>query len=139
MPKPQTTRQRRALLRAAQTYVQQHIGDVDLALANVAEAIGTSSRQLQRVFGEEAGEEFRGYLLRVRMEHARALLTREQHPLPVRVVCHRVGYRQPSGLRQAFFRYYGVNPSEVQASPPDYDDLWREAEERSRPADHREA
>ncbi len=82
--------------------------------------MGASPRQLQRVFREEGGEEFRSYLLRVRMERARALLTREHDPLPVRVVATRVGYRQASGLRQAFVRFYGHTPSKIQAAGPAY-------------------
>lgn len=132
MPRPATVKNRRALLRDAQRYVRRHLGNFDLSLTQVAEAADTSPRHLQRVFREEGGEDFRSYLLRTRMTRARALLTREANPLPVRAVCHQVGYRQPSGLRQAFLRYYGVNPSEVQAPPPDDDAFWRAVEERSR-------
>lgn len=128
MAKPQTRQRRQAVLRSAQSYIKRHLPEFDLTIAHVAEAVGTSPRQLQRVFREEAEEEFRTYLLRLRMERARALLTRERNPLPVRAVCHRVGYRQPSGFRQAFHRHFGVNPSEIQAPPPDYDEFWREAE-----------
>ena len=81
--------------------------------------MGTSPRQLQHAF-QEGGEDFRSYLLRVRMEAAERLLTRATNPLPVRVVARRVGYSQPSGLRQAFFRHYGRNPSDFQAEPPSY-------------------
>lgn len=132
MPKPQT-RQRRAVLRSAQGYVKRNLAEFDLTLAQVADAVGTSPRQLQRAFREEAEEDFRAYLLRVRMERAHELLTREPNPLPVREVCHRVGYRQPTGLRQAFVRCYGINPSEVQAPPPDYDEFWELAEKRASP------
>lgn len=130
--KPQTRQRRRAVLRSAQGYIKRHLAEFDLTLAQVAEAVGTSPRQLQRAFREEADEEFRAYLLGVRMERARELLTREPKPLPVRLACHRVGYRQPSGLRQAFTRYHGLNPSEVQAPPPDYDEFWRKAEQQTR-------
>jgi len=130
MPRPGTIKNRRALLRDAHRYVRRHLGEFDLTLAEVAVDLGTSPRQLRRVFREEGGEDFRAYLLRIRMTRARALLTREANPLPIRAVCHRVGYRQPSGLRQAFLRYYGLNPSDVQAPPPDYDEFWREAEAR---------
>ncbi len=131
VPKSQTTGERRAILRGAQRYLRLHLADFDLALVDVAQAVGTSPRQLQRIFREESDEEFRCYLLRVRMQRARKLLTRKQNPLAVRAVCRRVGYRQPSGLRQAFLRYYGINPSEVQPPPPNYDEFWRNAEKRA--------
>ncbi len=120
MVRPSTERHRRALLRAAQHYVGRSYAERGLTLAEVAEAVGTSPRGLQRVFADCAGESFRAYLLRIRMRHAYRLLTRERNPLPVRVVARRVGYRQASGLRQAFVRYYGHNPSEVQSAGPAY-------------------
>lgn len=96
-------------------------------MADVARAVGTSPRQLQRVFREEGAEDFRGYLLRIRMEHAVRLLTRGKNPLPIHVTARRVGYRQASGLRQAFLRYYGYNPSEIQEAPPEYLGSWTHA------------
>ncbi len=114
MPRDETVLKRRELLRKARAYIRRAYRDPDLALADVAEEVDTSPRHLQRVFREEGGEDFRGYLLRVRMEQAAALLTREKNPLPVRAVAPRVGYRQASGLRQAFVRFYGHNPSAVQ-------------------------
>ncbi len=131
MPKPETTKRRRALLRAAQRYAKEHLGEFDLTVGEVAQAVGTSPRQLQRVFREEAGEDFRTYLLRVRMTRGRQLLTREPNPLPIHRTARLVGYRQHSGFRQAFVRYYGYNPSEVQAPPPSYDAEWRERERRT--------
>jgi AraC-like DNA-binding protein len=100
---------------------------MDLSLADVSESVGASARQLQRVFREEAGEDFRTFLLRVRMEQATRLLTREPNPLPIHLVAKHVGYRQASGLRQAFLRFYGHNPSEIQTPPSE--DLWREVNE----------
>lgn len=120
MVKPSTERHRRALLRAAQAYVGHSYAELGLTLADVADAVGTSPRQLQRVFAEYAGEDFRSYLLRVRMRHAYRLLSRERNPLPVRVVAPRVGYSEPSGLRQAFVRIYGFAPSEIQPAPLEY-------------------
>lgn len=119
MQRKATRQRRRELLRLARATIRERYRDPDLDLGDVAEAVETSPRQVQRVFGE-AGEEFRSYLLRVRMTEAKRLLTRETNPLPVRVTCRRVGYRQASGLRQAFVRYYGYNPSAVQPKAPDY-------------------
>lgn len=120
MVRASTERRRRVLLRAAQAYVNRSYAELDLTLDDVAEAVGTSPRQLQRVFAEYAGEDFRSYLLRVRMRHAHRLLSREPNPLPVRLVAPRVGYRQASGLRQAFVRFYGHNPSAIQPPPVEY-------------------
>lgn len=120
MPSSATRQRRRQLLSEARGHIGRSYTDPDLDLTDVAEAVGASKRQLQRVFREEGGEDFRSYLLRVRMIEARRLITRETNPLAVRVACRRVGYRQASGLRQAFVRFYGYNPSEVQPAPPQY-------------------
>jgi AraC-like DNA-binding protein len=129
VPSSDTQQRRRALLQAAKTVIHARYRDPDLALEDVAGELDVSRRQLQRVFREQAGTDFPAYLLGYRMRRAARLLSRERNPLPVRAVAPLVGYRGPSGLRQAFKRYYGRNPSEVQPPPPDYDILWR-AEER---------
>lgn len=118
MPRPRTVRRRRATLDDAERVIQRRLADGDLDLAYVAAEVGVSARQLQRVFREEGQETFRAALLRVRMERARLLLEREHNPLPVVRVSTSVGYSKPSGLRQAFLRYWGINPSEVQGDAP---------------------
>lgn len=119
MAKRETRARRRAWLRAGHAVIRREYRDPDLGLAEVASAVGISSRQLQRVFREEGGEDFRGYLLRVRMTKAAELLGRDRNPLPVHVTARCVGYRQASGLRQAFVRFYGHNPSEIQRPAPE--------------------
>lgn len=120
MPAPETKARRRAVLRDAKAYVRGHYRDPDMSLLEVAKAVHVSPRQLQRVFREEGDGDFRDFLLRVRMERARQLLTDKRNPLSIRTTAPRVGYRQASGLRQAFNRYFGLNPSEVQPRTPDY-------------------
>lgn len=112
----------------AQRAIRDRYPEFDLTLTDIAEDVGASTRQLQRVFAELTDEDFRGYLLRVRMEHAHRLLSRRKYALSVRAAAPRVGYRKPSGLRQAFVRFYGYNPSEIQPGPPDYSELWQKVE-----------
>jgi two-component system, response regulator YesN len=128
MPKPSTIRARRDLLRRAKAAVRERYSEFDLILDDIAEDVGASRRQLQRVFIELQGESFRAYLLRIRMQEAARRLRRGG---TVRATAPRVGFRKPSGLRQAFLRFYGANPSSVKPPPPNYDDFWREAEQRA--------
>jgi len=128
--RPRTERRRKALLAAAKQAVRERYAEFDLGLDDIAIDVGCSTRQLQRVFAELADESFRQHLLRVRMDKARRLLSRRKGGLTVRATAPLVGYRKPSGLRQAFLRFYGMNPSEVQV-PLDYDELWRRKEERN--------
>lgn len=128
MARVRTERRRKALLTAAQRAIRERYAEFDLALCDIAKDAGCSTRQLQRVFAELAGEDFRSYLLRVRMEQAHRLLSRKKRGLTVGAAARAVGYRKASGLRQAFVRFYGTNPSTAQSPPPDYDELWRRVE-----------
>jgi AraC-like DNA-binding protein len=125
-----TERRRKQLLADAERVIGERYAEFDLGLADIAEDVGASPRQLQRVFREVGGTDFRSCLLKVRMERARRLLSRKTNAPSVRAAARQVGYREASGLRQAFARYFGLNPSDVQAPPPDYDDFWRAAENR---------
>lgn len=117
MARRKTERRRKALLARAQQVIRERHSEFDLALDDIAEEIGCSTRQLQRVFAELDGEDFRTYLLRVRMEKAHRLLSRKKTGLSIRATAPLVGYRKASGLRQAFLRFYGYNPSAVQPGP----------------------
>jgi two-component system, response regulator YesN len=115
-----TERRRRALLRAAERAIRKRYMELDLGLADIAEEVGASPRQVQRVFRELADTDFKTALLRVRMERARWLLSRERNRLTMPAVAERVGYRGAAGLRAAFWRYYGCPPSAVESRPTEY-------------------
>jgi AraC-like DNA-binding protein len=93
-----------------------HLADPDLDLVDVAAAVECSPRSLQRAFAA-SGSTYRGALRGLRMQAARRRLERGES---VRSVAARVGYRGPSGLVAAFKREYGVPPSGVQPSTPEY-------------------
>jgi AraC-like DNA-binding protein len=127
MARPKTERDRRRLLAEAKRVIGRRYGEFDLGLGDVAQEIGSSRRQVQRVFREVGGTDFRSYLLSVRMERARRLLSRG---LTVRATARAVGFREASGLRQRFVPYFGAVPSAFQPSPPDYSDLWEAVERK---------
>ena len=126
MVRPTTEADRRRLLADAKRVIGERYGEFGLSLTDIAEAVGCSPRQLQRVFRSVGGTDFRSYLLSVRMERARQLLSRG---MAVRAAARRVGYKEASGLRQRFVSYFGAVPSDFQPSPPDYDEFWRAAED----------
>lgn len=125
--RPKTERDRRLLLIDAKRVIGERYGEFGLGLTDIAEDVGCSTRQLQRVFAEVGETDFRSYLLSVRMERARRLLE-DKRGLSVRTVARRVGYREASGLRQQFVRYFRANPSDVRGPDLDYDELWKAAE-----------
>ena len=105
-----TLERRRQLWRDASHAIERGYAD-NLTVAGVARAIGTSSRQLQRVFEEIGGRSFRSHVAAVRMERARELLLSES--ATVRQIAARVGYSQPAQFAKAFRRHHGVSPSEL--------------------------
>jgi AraC family transcriptional regulator of adaptative response / methylphosphotriester-DNA alkyltransferase methyltransferase len=125
-----TNRRRKQLLTDAERVIRERHSEFDLSLTHIADDLGCSTRQLQRVFRELGDTDFRSFLLRMRMEQAHRLLSRKKDGLTVRATARAVGYREASGLRQTFVRFYGYNPSEIQntETDADYDRAWREAE-----------
>ena len=107
---------RGALLAEATLAMEQRHPDPDLALDDVARAIATSSRQLQRVFAEHAGGAFREDLAAMRMQHGAVLL--QTTDLRVAEVAQRVGYRQAAQFAKAFRRHHGVSPSGLRRARP---------------------
>ena len=89
----------------------------DLTVESVAHTIGTSRRQLQRVFDEVGGASFRQVLTGVRMRNASVLLRKTD--APVAVVARRVGYSQPAQFAKTFRRLYGAAPSAYRTTSPE--------------------
>jgi AraC family transcriptional regulator of adaptative response / methylphosphotriester-DNA alkyltransferase methyltransferase len=104
-----TAGHRAALLADATLAIERRHAEPDLSLHDIACAVATSDRQLQRVFAELAGGGFRDELAAVRMQHGAALLQTTE--LPVSDVARRVGYRQSAQFARAFRRHHGVAPT----------------------------
>jgi AraC-like DNA-binding protein len=118
VPLPQTVRsataeRRRQLWLDACAVIERRYAE-PLSVAEVAREIGTSPRQLQRVFEEIGGRSFRTHLAVVRMARARELLL--DHGGTVRNIAATVGYSQPAQFAKAFRRHHGVSPSELRRS-----------------------
>jgi AraC-like DNA-binding protein len=113
MPQRQSTvSSRQQLWEDASAFVLENHGR-PLDLDEVARALFTSRRQLQRVFEECGKTSFRSHLHAVRMHEAARLLGTS--PLTVRSIAERVGYGQPAQFAKAFRRHHGMSPSEFRA------------------------
>jgi AraC family transcriptional regulator, regulatory protein of adaptative response / methylphosphotriester-DNA alkyltransferase methyltransferase len=106
--RPTTVQLRTQLFREAAAIAETEYAS-DLSLDDIARRVASSRRQLQRAYAEIGRTTFREHLTAVRMERAGELLVR--HPLTVRDVARRVGYRQPAQFAKAFRRHHGVAPS----------------------------
>jgi AraC family transcriptional regulator, regulatory protein of adaptative response / methylphosphotriester-DNA alkyltransferase methyltransferase len=109
-----TMSRRQDIYRDAVAVISQQYA-TDLTVESVAHEIGTSRRQLQRVFEEVGGISFRQVLTRVRMRNASVLL--RETDAPVALVARHVGYSQPAQFAKTFRRLYGDAPSAYRTSP----------------------
>jgi AraC-like DNA-binding protein len=106
---PQTLASRRRLYLLARVVVARHYRR-RLTLADVAGAVASSPRQVQRAYAQFGELSFAEDLLARRMTAAAQLLA-EQPAIPVRDVAHLVGYRQAAHFAGAFRRRYGLAPA----------------------------
>lgn len=102
-----TIERREAILRdALDSILRDHGPDTDLEA--VARRIGTSRRQLQRVFAELSDRSFRDTIAAVRMAHARKLLAGSARPIAE--IGRVAGYQQAAQFSKAFRHHHGTSP-----------------------------
>jgi two-component system response regulator YesN len=91
-------------------FIHERLHDEELSLYLVAEKMFISYSYLSRTFKEAAGESFSEYVLRLRMERAKELLTKGYK---VYDAAEQVGYRHVNYFSKSFQKYWGVKPSEI--------------------------
>jgi len=77
--------------------------------ADVAEAVGLSTRQLERLFAKYLNSSPKKYYLGLRLEKARSLLV--QTELSLTEICVMCGFKAPSHFSKTYRKVYGVAPS----------------------------
>jgi two-component system, response regulator YesN len=88
------------------TYVKQNYAKASLDEA--ATTVTLSPNYLSKVFKEETGKNFSEYLLEVKLENARKLLSDPN--LKIYEIADAVGYDNPKNFTRAFKRYFGKSP-----------------------------
>jgi AraC-like DNA-binding protein len=107
--RPETVSSRRRLYLLARVVVVRHYRR-DLTLAEVARALSSSPRQLQRAYEQFSQTSFREDLTARRLAVGAQLLA-EQRSMRVEDVARLVGYSQGSHFTRAFRRRYGLSPA----------------------------
>lgn len=90
-------------------YIDRHF-EQDIRLSFFAERYYLSKEYLSKLFREEFGFTIYEYVLKVRMEKAKELLS--DPAVKVLTVSAYVGYRDNNYFSRAFKTYYGVSPTE---------------------------
>ncbi|MEK3914691.1 response regulator [Paenibacillus sp. FSL H7-0331] len=91
-------------------FIQERLHEEELNLYLVAEKMFISYSYLSRTFKEVTGESFSDYVLRLRMERAKELLTKG---IKVYDTAEQVGYKHVNYFSKSFQKYWGVKPSEI--------------------------
>lgn len=99
------------LLDPVLTYLQEHLTDPELDLAELHELSGVSNVYLRRIFKKQQGVSPAGFVIRQRLQMAQGLLLREEK-LTVAEVSSRVGYRDPLYFSRLFKKQLGMSPTE---------------------------
>ena len=81
----------------------------DFRISVLAQEAGMSESRLMATFRKYFNESIHQYVVRVRMEYAKKLLTETDHS--IREVAERTGYRDLSGFGRAYRKFFGVGPS----------------------------
>ncbi len=102
------------IITKAQEYIRQNFRK-DLALEDVAQAVGISPYYFSKLFKEEAGMNFTEYLTGLRIEKARQLLLKRE--LSIKQVCVDSGYSDPNYFSRVFKKWTGLTPTEFRDAP----------------------
>jgi two-component system response regulator YesN len=109
----QTHHQQAMMVHQAKAYMDSHYDDSDLSLNQVAAQVHLSPSHFSAVFSHEAGETFKDYLTRVRLERAKELLRTTN--LKCFEVAHQSGYNDPHYFSHIFKKNTGLSPQQFRS------------------------
>lgn len=85
--------------------------DNDISLVKLAERLGTNRTYVSKVINTCTGTNFLGYINKLRIDRAEALLSDPGYDKPLKVLSDELGYNSLSVFYRAFQRQTGVSPS----------------------------
>lgn len=91
-------------------YVHHHYAE-EITLECLSKQLYLSRNYLNQIFKKATGETFTNYLIRVRMEKAKALLI--EGKFMIYEIAEKVGYKNVPYFSSIFKKYNGINPSEI--------------------------
>lgn len=93
----------------AEKVIQRLLVDNLLSVRSVAEEIGISERQMQRLFKKHLGISPVGYIAEIRLAYARKLM--KEHPgHPMQKIASRAGFHDVRYFRKVYREHYGTDP-----------------------------
>lgn len=104
----------RALLTAAQRYIQRHLDKPDLEPAEISAGVGCSRATLYRVF-KRHDLTVAAYVRELRLQQFFRLLQNAADRRPIAVLAQRCGLYDAPNVNQMFRRRFGASPSDIRA------------------------
>lgn len=102
------------IVKQALAYIEQHLSEIK-SIHQIATHVQLSPRYFNRIFHKEMKVGCSTYLMQIRMEKAREILTKD--PRSLKEVAAKLGFKTPSYFTQVFRRYWKKTPSEMMRKP----------------------
>ena len=96
--------------------MEKRFDSVDLTVGNILAESGYAINYIREKFIEVVGMPPLKYLTRIRMKHARALLTQYDNNMSISEVAYRCGMLDLTSFSRMFKKYYGVSPLKYKSS-----------------------
>jgi len=109
--------ERFTIIQRAIADIEQHFGDADLRMEDLAVKFGLSPSYFSTVFRQNVGETFRSYLGRLRENYAKELL--KTTDLQCAEIAHRCGYNDPHYFSSVFKKKTGQTPLQFRTQSQD--------------------
>lgn len=105
---------KKRLVEQAIGYIKQNYARGDLALSDVADAVGLSEKYVNLIVKEVTGTTINAWIVRHRLEEAARLLKDPANR--IYEICERIGYTDQDYFREVFKKQYGRTPTEYRNS-----------------------
>lgn len=92
-------------------YIQENFTK-ELSLDQVADHVGLNPDYLGKLFKKVEGQTFTDYLISLRMEKAKELLS--ERSLSIKQISYMVGYSDPNYFSRAFKKYVGISATQYE-------------------------
>ena len=90
------------------TYLDTHYNE-KISLDRIAQNMYLSPVYISKIFKEETGESPINYLIKIRLEKAKDLLS-SPNPNSIKKIANDVGYEDAYHFSKLFKKYYGISP-----------------------------
>ena len=108
-------RAKEELLSPALNFLHAHFTEKDISVKNLAALCGISEVYLRRLFFERYGTSPKEYMIHLRMQYAKQLLSAEQ--MSISEVATLCGYAEPCHFSREFSKRVGKSPSIFREAP----------------------